>query len=150
MTKPALAVAMIVMLTAGTGSAARAEEPDHGKSEYQSGCAACHGIDGKGMGPVSSQLKVPPANLTLLAKNNGGVFPFDSVYATIDGRKAVAAHGPREMPIWGNRFGPEAIGELSVWSRITPSETRPFIDPETIIRLRILAVIDYLNRIQAK
>jgi hypothetical protein len=93
---------------------------------------------------------VPPSDLTVLSKNNGGIFPFNSVYEIIDGRKAVAAHGTREMPVWGDRYSPDVFGELNVWPRINPSEIRPSIDPEAIVRLRILAVIDYLNRIQAK
>ena len=54
--------------------------------EYQSSCAACHGMDAKGNGPVSKELKTRPADLTVLAKNNNGVFPYDTVYQMIDGR----------------------------------------------------------------
>ncbi len=149
MTKVAAAFAIIVIVT-GLSSTARSQDTDQAKLQYQSGCAACHGIDGKGGGPIASQLKVPPADLTVLSKNNNGIFPFNSVCEIIDGRKAVAAHGTREMPIWGDRYSPDVIGQLNVWPRINPSETHPSIDPEAIIRLRILAVIDYLNRIQQK
>jgi|SRR5208282_4814957 len=145
MVRFAVAFALIIPATG-----AWSQNIDHGKFEYQDGCASCHGIDGKGAGPVSSQLKVLPADLTVLAKKNGGVFPLNSVYQTIDGRKIIAAHGTREMPIWGDRYSPDAIGELNVWPRLNPSDIRPSIDPETIVRLRILAVIDYLNRIQEK
>jgi len=78
-----------------------------GKIQYQSSCAACHGADAKGDGPVSKELKTRPADLTVLAKNNNGVFPYDRVFQMIDGRNStVASHGTREMPIWGYRFGP--------------------------------------------
>ena len=80
-----------------------AEVLDPGKAEYHSSCASCHGIDGKGNGPVGADLKVPPSDLTVLARKNNGVFPFNSVYEIIDGRKAVIAHGTRDMPIWGDR-----------------------------------------------
>ena len=142
--------AALAILAAGMTAAAASENGDASTFEYRSGCAACHGLDGKGDGPVSSQLKVPPADLTVLSKHNNGVFPFDSVYATIDGRNAIAAHGTREMPIWGERYSPNGVAELNVWGRINPSEIRPSIDPETVVRLRILAVIDYLKRIQEK
>jgi hypothetical protein len=56
--------------------------------QYQSSCAACHGIDVKGDGPVSTELKTPPADLTVLAKNNNGTFPYDMVYQVIDGRSS--------------------------------------------------------------
>ena len=80
--------------------------------------------------------------LTVLAKNNGGVFPFSNVYEVIDGRKVIAAHGTREMPAWG-RIRPKLL---------YPSDKfiDPSYDPEFIVRTRILAVIDYLNRIQEK
>jgi mono/diheme cytochrome c family protein len=75
------------------GRQVAAEVLDPGKAEYHSSCASCHGIDGKGNGPVSADLKVPPSDLTVLAKKNNGAFPFYSVHEIIDGRKAVIAHG---------------------------------------------------------
>ena len=56
------------------------------------------------------------------------------------GRKEVAAHGTRDMPIWGNRYGPNVAQTFLV----------PGFDPKTMIRMRILEVMDYLNRIQKK
>ena len=112
----------------GFARPASAEDSDVGKVEYQSSCAACHGIDAKGDGPVSKELKTRPADLTVLAKNNNGVFPYEMVYQMIDGRNTtVASHGTREMPIWGYRFGPPQAFRL---------------------RERMLAVVDYLKRIQ--
>ena len=58
---------MISSLAAGFPTAARADDPDIGKSEFQSSCASCHGTDAKGKGPVSDQLKIPPPDLTVLA-----------------------------------------------------------------------------------
>jgi mono/diheme cytochrome c family protein len=95
-------VVTFVMISSGIlvlNSAARAQDSDPGKSEFQSSCATCHGIDGEGKGPLSTQLKVLPADLTVLTKKNNGVFPFETVYEVIDGRKEVAAHGTRDMPI---------------------------------------------------
>ena len=83
-----------------------AEDLDVGKSELQSSCASCHGTDAKGKGPVSDQLKIPPPDLTMLAKSNNGIFPTDAVYKSISGLKTIPAHGPREMPIWGERIQP--------------------------------------------
>jgi mono/diheme cytochrome c family protein len=75
-----------------------------GLEMYTSYCAVCHGTDGKGAGPAASALKVPPTDLTTLSKNNGGKFPAMKVMATISGQSAVAAHGSREMPVWGSLF----------------------------------------------
>ena len=85
---------------------ASAQNIDVGKAEYQSACASCHGIDAKGNGPVTRELKTRPTDLTVLAKKNNGVFPVNSVYQIIDGRESIASHGTREMPIWGWRFVP--------------------------------------------
>ena len=92
---------MMAGLAAGFAGAAEAQPFDIGKSEFQSSCASCHGTDAKGKGPVSEQLKIPPPDLTMLAKNNNGVFPTNAVYETIYGSKTIPAHGTREMPILG-------------------------------------------------
>jgi mono/diheme cytochrome c family protein len=140
---------MIAGLTVGLAGAAGAEDLDIGKSEFQSSCASCHGADGKGKGPVSEQLKVPPSDLTSLAKNNNGVFPAHAVYETIFGSKTIPAHGRREMPVWGNRFNPVTIlphyVDPSYWKMAGPEQS-----PEVVVRKRILAVVDYLSRIQQK
>jgi mono/diheme cytochrome c family protein len=47
---------------------------DLGEMEYLSSCAACHGLDGNGKGPLSAELKSQPADLTILAKRNDGCF----------------------------------------------------------------------------
>lgn len=140
---------MIASLTAGFAGAAQAEDIDIGKSEFQSSCASCHGADARGKGPVGNQLKVAPPDLTMLAKNNNGVFPTNAVYETINGSKTVPAHGTREMPIWGERFNPIINLPHAVdpyyWKMAGPERS-----PEVVVRTRILSVIDYLNRVQQK
>jgi mono/diheme cytochrome c family protein len=147
MTSSCLKWLMIAGLTVEFAGAAEAEEPDIGKAEFQSSCASCHGTDGKGKGPVSEQLKTRPADLTILAKNNNGVFPTNAVYETIDGSKTIPAHGIREMPIWGERFNPifnlPHSVDPSYWKKAGPEQS-----PEVVVRKRILTVIDYLRRIQ--
>ena len=84
-----------------------------GELEYQNYCAVCHGVDGKGQGVMSKYLTVRPADLTQIAKNNGGTFRFWQVYRTIDGREEVRGHGTRDMPVWGDRFRAQAGGNDS-------------------------------------
>ena len=80
-------------------------EPEFSALElYVNNCAACHGDQGEGDGPVSAALGVAVPNLRGLANRNGGVFPTESVRAYIDGRTLVVAHGDRYMPVWGNEF----------------------------------------------
>jgi mono/diheme cytochrome c family protein len=67
-------------------------------------CASCHGKDAKGDGPAAAALKQKPANLTQLAKNNGGKFPTDKVTSVLRGQAKLVAHGDQEMPVWGPVF----------------------------------------------
>jgi mono/diheme cytochrome c family protein len=75
-----------------------------GKEMYTSYCAVCHGTDGKGGGPAASALKTPPADLTMLSKDNGGKYPALKVTSTIRGGPSTPAHGSKEMPVWGPLF----------------------------------------------
>jgi len=78
-----------------------------GAALYRRYCASCHGLTGRGDGPVAETLSTPPADLTQLAKKAGGHFDEPGLIAYIDGRRWVKAHGPREMPVWGAVFDEE-------------------------------------------
>lgn len=104
---PALALAASSMLVAllALSLPATAEDlqgnPVIGAEIYRSYCRSCHGETGKGDGPVGQHLTVEPADLTQIARRNDGEFPTEWVFRRIDGRKKVGAHGPSEMPVWG-------------------------------------------------
>jgi mono/diheme cytochrome c family protein len=106
-----------------------------GKMEFQKNCGICHGVDGKGSGPITPLLKEKPADLTQIAKKNNGEFPFWQTYRMIDGREPIDGHGGRDMPIWGDRFKEEA------------GQTQ---GADAIVRGRILEIIVYLQSIQEK
>lgn len=115
---------------------------DMGKQEYIFSCADCHGVDGKGNGPVAVYMKPKVPDLTVLAKNSAGVFPFARVYDVIDGRQVVGAHGPRNMLIWGNEFSRE--GENRSGGNAMPEELNSYA------RGKIIALIGYISTLQAK
>jgi mono/diheme cytochrome c family protein len=121
MTKSTFRCLIIAFVVIGYTASAWAQ--DAGKAAYLSSCAACHGEDGKGGGFVSAVLKTPAPDLTTLAIRNDGVFPIAAVSEIIDGRMLIAAHGNREMPIWGL---------------------------DVMVQSRIAVIVDYLNRIQEK
>jgi hypothetical protein len=64
------------------------------------------------------------------------------VYQIIDGRTEVKAHGPKEMPIWG-----------SVYIAASVKTHGPFFGEwygEDVANARVLALIDYLHKLQEK
>lgn len=139
----AAACAMAVPLAAAAQDrvpAGARPKVDFGKVEFESTCATCHGVDGKGRGPTAPFLNRVAADLTGLAKANGGVLPVAAMYDVIAGEKTVAGHGSRDMPAWGQAYRIQA-GEYYV--------DVPY-DPEAYVRARILAVIEYIYRLQAK
>jgi mono/diheme cytochrome c family protein len=76
-----------------------------GRDSFQLYCAPCHGVGGRGDGPVAPALRALPADLTTLARRSGGAFPADRVRDFVTGsERDIAAHGTTEMPIWGQMF----------------------------------------------
>jgi mono/diheme cytochrome c family protein len=97
---------------------APATNPASGKEMFKTYCAPCHGEKAKGEGPAASALKNPPADLTALAKNNGGKFPAERVASILRGQ-GVTAHGSKEMPVWGPVFWQMSHGhETEVQQRV--------------------------------
>ncbi len=75
-----------------------------GKATYATYCASCHGMDLRGKGEIATTLSSKPTDLTRLTEKNDGAFPTERLTQVVDGRAEVAAHGTREMPVWGDLF----------------------------------------------
>ncbi|MGK0223252.1 MAG: mono/diheme cytochrome c family protein [Limisphaerales bacterium] len=75
-----------------------------GTALYLNNCSNCHGVYGEGNGAVTPSLTVVMQDLRYLADRNSGTFPTEFVRKIVDGRETRAAHGPEEMPMWGNVF----------------------------------------------
>jgi mono/diheme cytochrome c family protein len=91
-----------------------------GREDYRRACAPCHGADGHG----SADGRAP--DLTRLAERLGDRFTHQYVVDVITGEREVQAHGPREMPVWNERFGdtgPEAAAALWAQSRVDAMAT---------------------------
>ena len=116
--KRILLVLVFVMLGASTAAGGEREKVAQGRALYLRYCASCHGLTGEGDGPVARSLTTPPANLRQLSDRYGNPLPKDQIARFIDGRADVKAHGPRDMPVWGERFYEETGSESAVKDRI--------------------------------
>jgi mono/diheme cytochrome c family protein len=74
------------------------------RAMFDSYCAVCHGKTGVGDGPAAKALAKAPADLTKLSARNGGTYPEVKVKRYIEGADEIAAHGSRDMPMWGDLF----------------------------------------------
>ena len=134
---PVLAAAILVVLgyaqsnTNGT-IAVNKTTATSGMQMYINYCASCHGVDGRGNGPAAAALRIPPTDLTVLSKNNHGVFPETHIVTVLQYGAEFPSHGSAEMPVWGPIFG--------------KMET---VNPQ-VKQLRISNLIRYLKTLQIK
>lgn len=138
MTIRRLATLGVLLLIAYVASAGRAIDQTQlpptymptGQQMYQQYCAACHGSDAKGNGPLAPLLKTPPPNLTTLAKRHPGKFPYTYVSNILEFGPGASAHGSSDMPTWGPIF------------RYFDKQN------ERVVRQRIKNLCDYLASLQ--
>jgi mono/diheme cytochrome c family protein len=128
-------LAALAGMSAGAAQAAvDTEAAARGRVTYRVYCMNCHGPQAKGDGKLAPMIKIKIADLTRIAAKHGGTFPEETVYEIVDGRKEVAAHGLREMPVWGDAFQrPEEGG-----------------DQEAKAKAKVHDLVEFLKSIQAE
>ena len=136
-----LAGGIAIVATSGAWAMDHKAEVELGKAEYLASCAACHGVDGKGGGPVADVMTTKPLDLTQISKKYGS-FPSEDIYTVIDGRKMINPHGSRDMPVWGYRYLSDAIRR----SNEVPHD----VDVMKMVHGRITALSSYIESIQAE
>jgi len=102
-----LAAALIGLAPCAALAQDQLSEIDAGRQVFRDFCVTCHGMEGRGDGPMTQVLTIAPPDLTRLQSDNGGVFPVSHVVARIDGRIPVLGHGG-PMPIFGPVFEGQA------------------------------------------
>lgn len=127
---------MRIFLALPLALAACIEAPEvPGRALYAAECADCHGDDARGAGPFGRKLLKIPPDLTVLAKDNGGIFPRDYVMSVIDGLDR-GPHFSGAMP----EFGAGDLGRVVIVEE-TPGQGTP-------IPQDLLALADYLESLQ--
>jgi len=137
----ARALAILVTGLFGLAANALAADPPKavfGKDQFNARCAPCHGVSGKGNGPVAKDIGTTVPDLTTYAKRNGGMFPTELAWMKIDGRP-VSFDIERNMPVWGRDFRHEAIANVNAKAK-----------PESYVAAEIAAIVEYLKTIQLK
>ena len=135
-----IAILLVALLSPGRPSQTPVRTPPpliiasmSGGDLFRFYCGPCHGVDGRGHGPVAASLRTAPADLTTLTRRHHGPFPRDEValFLTGDEPQSVPAHGTKDMPVWG-----------PIFRALDPDDgTR---------RVRVANVVDHLQSIQAK
>jgi mono/diheme cytochrome c family protein len=110
-----------------------AKDAYSGSALFRTYCSSCHGLAGKGDGPIADGLRVRPPDLTLLAQRDHGKWDGDKVARIIDGRDPVKGHGGADMPVWGDAF----------------KSSREGYD-EAAVKARIRAIVEHLEGIQVR
>ena len=126
-------IAALLLAPAGAAAQEGMKQTTPGAEVFRTYCASCHGTSAHGDGPLSSSMRKKPANLTEIAKRNGGEFPADMVFRTIDGRQPVRGHGGPDMPVWGDAF----------------EKSREAGDTERV-KAVIQSLVDFLDSIQLR
>lgn len=109
----ALAVGLAAAGGIGIGLSQTFEPLDlSGEELFMRYCAACHGTDARGTGPVARTMSKTVPDLTRLRQRYGGEFPSMSIREAIDGRSMAVSHGTRQMPVWGYEFWVEEGADI--------------------------------------
>ena len=122
----------VVLLMLAVPATSSADNISEGRKLYLRNCAACHGVNADGNGPAAPALTVKAPDLRTLSARYGNPLPQDQIARFIDGRADVIAHGPRDMPVWGEK----------VWEYPEDKGNQHQVTP------KLAALIAYLQSIQ--
>ncbi|MEJ2514045.1 MAG: cytochrome c [Gammaproteobacteria bacterium] len=117
MAKSVIPLAGVIGITVAT-VLGHGPDPEWGREIYVTNCAVCHGRYAEGDGPAMAALDVGAPDLTEIARRRGGYFPYDEIRGIVDGRRDVAEHGGRLMPVWGAEFTMASGDEDRAWDQI--------------------------------
>ena len=125
--------AVLILLLAEMGCTP--DSPSSGRTVFLNSCVSCHGVAGRGDGPLATELEVKPADLTKIAARRDGLWPMVEVMSIIDGyhRRTLRRE---KMPIFGDLAEGKLVPFDAGDGRVVPT-------PVTLI-----ALANYLETIQ--
>lgn len=127
---------LVLLAVAGNASSVLAETPPayEGRRLYVSYCQLCHGVAGKGDGPLAKQMHVSPADLTTTVRSRS-----DTILKKIitgEGRQTITGRDRHNvlseaMPEWTNVFSEQQIKALISFLKFLGRSDHPLMgDPE--------------------
>lgn len=124
-------ILMIPILTVGNSLEAQSV----GELLFKRNCVSCHGVAGRGDGPLAAGLGTAPADLTKIAARRDGVWPMLEVMSILDGY--LKTTNPREdMPVFEGFLDDEMV-EFETGNGVT-----------TLVPTKLIEVVNYLETLQ--
>ncbi|SDF51995.1 c-type cytochrome [Sulfitobacter delicatus] len=131
---PLIFVGAAAAIVAACTAPSMPEAPD-GAKFYAANCVSCHGMPGQGDGPLAAGLNPAPADLTLLARENGGSFPRARALSYIYGDPE-KSHLARVMPQFGGAMADDTV----------PVEVDGVLTPTPRVLAGLLAYLESIQR----
>ncbi len=129
-----------LLLLAYAGVAAASPPPAYeGRRLYVSYCQLCHGVEGKGDGPLARAMNIRPADLTTTVRSRS-----DTILRKIitgEGKPTISGRDRHNilseaMPEWKDVFSDQEIDALIAWLRFLSTRKHDLMgDPEKGMRL---------------
>ncbi|MGC1494447.1 MAG: c-type cytochrome [Sulfitobacter sp.] len=127
---PAIGLPLLIACTPPT-----MPEAPEGRVFFAENCVSCHGTLGRGDGPLAEGLGMRPADLTGLARGNGGTFPTAVALSYIYG-------GPEQNHL--DRVMPEFGGAMA--DDLVPVEVDGVLTPTPRVLAGLLVYLESIQR----
>ena len=94
----------------------RAAQALAGQKTFNDQCAQCHGSEDV-QASIDTLATQPPDLKLIMKRRRAKEFPVAEIARIIDGRLLVKAHGPREMPVWGEVYEAQGLDDEEIRGR---------------------------------
>jgi mono/diheme cytochrome c family protein len=134
------AVVLLILLTVSAAEAFANPPPAYeGRRLYVSYCQLCHGVDGKGDGPLARVMQITPADLTTTVRSRSDTILMKII--TGEGRQTITGRDRHNllsdaMPEWKDVFSDSQVRALIAYLRFLGRSKHGLMgDPEVGMQL---------------